>query len=217
MAIGDADGDGQNDLVCGSGSLALIHPASGMVDRTTLSPAVSGVALADLDGSGTLEVLTVDSRGAIVVYDLVNPNTRSFVGLSSGNDIVVGETAPADGRPDVVVYGGTDVAVLRGDQSAALLSPAVRYPMGTTGGGGTKIVPYDFNGDGLMDLAIVRGMGISDDALIVLANPQGGYFRPDAVACPGIEDLAVGDFDGDGDGDVACVGTVVALIMNETP
>lgn len=217
MAIGDADGDGQNELVCGSGSLALIHPASGMVDRTPLTTAVTGVALADLDGSGTLEVLTVDARGAIVVYDLVNPNTRSFVGLSSGNDIIVGETAPADGRPDVIVNGGTDVAVLRGDQSAALLNPAARYSMGTTSGGGTKMVPHDFNGDGLIDIAILRGMGISEDVMIVVANPQGGYFRPDLVACPGIEDLAVGDFDNDGDADLACVGSVVALIMNETP
>lgn len=215
MAIGDVDGDGQNDLVCGSGFLSVINPSSQMITSTPLSPAVVGIALADIDVSGPLEVLTVDRRGAVVVYDLVNPSTRSFIGLPAGSDIAVCETAPADGRPDVVVHGGTEMAILRGDQST-LLGPATRYSMGTAGSG-TKMLPFDFNHDGLTDLAVSHRGALSDDVMIVLANPQGGYFRPDYISCPAIKDLAVGDFDGDGDGDIACVGSVVELIVNETP
>lgn len=215
MAIGDADGDGQNDLVCGSGFLSIVNPSNGMITSTALNPTVIGIALADIDGTGQLEVLTVDRRGSIVVYDLVNRSTRSFIGLAAGTDIAVGETAPADGRLDVVIHGGTDMAVLRGDQST-LLGAATRYSMGTTGSG-TKVLPFDFNHDGLTDLAVSHRGTLSDDVMIVLANPQGGYFRPDFISCPAIKDLAIGDFDGDGDGDLVCIGSVIELITNETP
>jgi hypothetical protein len=76
-AIADVDGDGALDLIgAGSGALVIAHgDSTGRLARVTRRRADAWTAItADLDGTGTLSILTPEtSAGAIRIWPLLSP------------------------------------------------------------------------------------------------------------------------------------------------
>ncbi len=111
-----------------------------------------------------------------------------------------------DGLVDLAVadYGddfgnGQGMSVLLG-QGDGTFQPAIHYAAGS---GPKSVAVGDFNGDGLLDLAVANGGSVS-----VFLGSSDGSFQPaqNFAAGLGPESVAVGDFNGDGILDLAVAG-----------
>ena len=149
----------------------------------------------------------------------------SAVTFAAGTPVAVG-TGPtsvtlgdfnADGRPDLAVANqkSNSVSVLLG-QSDGTFTPAAGSPL-AVGDSPESVVVGDFDGDGLPDLATAN---TGDDTVSVLLGQGDGTFGP-AGSTPladsdDPESVAVGDFNGDGQPDLAVgylEGNVVSVLL----
>ena len=126
-----------------------------------------------------------------------------------------------DGFPDLAVSNGADstVSVLLGNGDGTFKAPQA-FPAGI-GSFTAGITVGDFNGDGLLDIAVVDALNNNVDVL--LGNGDGTFQPPQMYlavpngCCPLV--IAVGDFNGDGAADLVVTstfnfGTVVVLLNN---
>ena len=126
-----------------------------------------------------------------------------------------------DGFPDLAVSNGADstVSVLLGNGDGTFTAPQA-FPAGI-GSFTAGITVGDFNGDGLLDIAVVDALNNNVDVL--LGNGDGTFQPPQMYlavpngCCPLV--IAVGDFNGDGAADLVVTstfnfGTVVVLLNN---
>jgi len=134
IVLGDLDGDGRLDIVCGTAegasAVSVFHNVSnpGVIDTNSFEARVdfasggwvSSVALGDLDGDGRLDILSVTQIGnAFSVYPNQSvPGTFTSSSLGSRVDFPSGSNPYSvsvcdlngDGRPDVLFanfYDGT--------------------------------------------------------------------------------------------------------------
>ena len=185
--------------------------------------------------------LVVESTGGVGTYNLTTSLTPSVAPLQaipiglSVNGIMAGDFN-GDGRIDLAVTGIVDVSSFNqgaGEVSVLLANddgtfrPAVTYAVGSEAG---AIVSGDFNGDGKLDLAVTgRGYdfhtGTTTDAAVlsVLLGNGDGTFQPAAefaVSGPSnvfpLGAITTGDFNRDGDLDLAMAGTYYTYNNNST-
>jgi hypothetical protein len=194
----------------------------------------SSVAVADLNGDGLPDVVTVYAYvagapphpGFVAVYlqDAANPG--HFLAASTyavGNDPVsVAVTdLDGDGRPDIVTanailstngLGESSVSVLLQDAAhAGRYLPAVSYP---TGPDPVMVAIGDLNGDGKPDLAVADSSGIS----VLLQDAAGRFFPKTTVATGGgCASVAIADLDGDGTPDLLATDAVSVLVLLQVP
>ena len=200
-------------FICAVFLLPLLAAAAGAGSAAALSfvaPAfyVAGdgpaaLAVADLNGNGTLDVVTADAEGDTVTV-LLGDGTGGFVtakhfATGSGPvEVAVGDLN-GDGKKDLVTANSDadTVSVLLGD-GAGGFGPKTDYATGTLP---VAVAIGDFNGDGVKDLVTAdRG----DSAVSVLLGTGGAFAaRTDIPAGSNCLDVAVGDFDGDGHEDLA--------------
>ncbi|HZM00298.1 MAG TPA: VCBS repeat-containing protein, partial [Planctomycetota bacterium] len=185
------------------------------VDMTALAPA-------DLDGDGDLDLAGASSGGTLC----------RFMGAGDGT---VGPTIPfptsgwsadcadvdADGWPDVVSMGWTDVQVYRGTGQEAF-APVIVSPEPPAQFNTTSQDPHlalgDFNADGHIDAA-----GAKDGQLLISLGTGSGAFEPATALFPELVVwwLRAADVDGDGSTDLVlgCSGAVdeVGVLLNLRP
>ena len=132
-----------------------------------------------------------------------------------------------DGKLDLaVVNSSSNVVVMLGNGTGAF-GPAVAY---TVGDRPVAVAVRDFNSDGKLDLAVAtNGVVINNSSVSVLLGNGDGTFGVatpyvvDAIGGADIRSMALGDFNGDGNMDVAVANayfsgpranTVVMLLGN---
>ena len=209
VAIGDLDGGSPDILVAGFNNygepfvqtLSVLHGhGDGSFDAPVAYQArgdVTGLALADIDRDGDLDVAASAGQGHFALYRndgsgaLLDPTLRATgdqsVGIASGD-------FDGNGRPDFAVAGGydEDVFVFLTDSDASPEEmPAFEYGAIARG-----LVLVDMDGNGTLD-AVTSNWWSRDIA--ILPGTGTGSFEP-RLSFPndnGYGTMAVGDLDGD--------------------
>lgn len=210
-AAGDLDGDGDIDLVFGSGEI-LLNDGSGSFSNLASLSTNAFASLGDLDGDGNVDILmtTGSSGGTIYFNDGASPPAFSstssvpVTGLRSTELIDV----DGDGSMDAVTNRG----VWLNDGSAS-------FTLGQNWSTGDDIMEAavaDIDGDGDPDVALAQretaNVGTANE---VWLNDGSGGFTDSALALGDGSSGAVafGDVNGDGDVDLAFGNAGTALVV----
>jgi hypothetical protein len=172
-----------------------------------------GAALGDFNGDGIQDLVLADNLGVSITI-LFGNGSGGFAAAPGGPinvgagpcSVAVGDFN-GDGFQDLAVVNqnSNNVTILLGNGSGGF-TPAIGspFPVGTTP---TFIAVGDFNRDGIQDLAVTNE---SDNTVtILLGNGLGGFTAaegsPFAVGFLPVQ-VVVGDFNGDGNQDIATTG-----------
>jgi hypothetical protein len=251
MAAGDLDDDGKIDLVTTSnmGVTVFRNNSQGagidstlFVDRVnlpSLSSAdwITGIVLADLNGDGRLDVVTV-LRSSNSIAAFLNTSIPGTVSFGPRSDFTVG-TMPqeaaagdldGDGKPDIVVANsaagwGTTISVLRNKTVGGSIDFEAQFEL-FSGDAPYSVCLRDIDGDLQPDIVVANK---NDSYISIFRNVsiQGslgaGSFEAKAdFPLPegsGAYHIAPCDIDGDGKTDLALAqggfgGTVLSLLRN---
>jgi hypothetical protein len=177
VAGGDINGDGQADIIIGTGqgngSTPVVRVISGADGLTVLesffafnSSFTGGVRVAagDVNGDGRADIIAGTGPGSSLVtvfsgQDLsVLKSFLAFPGFTGGVYVAAGDV-DGDGRDDIVVGAGSGSSAVKVFSSAddTLLHNFLAFPNST---GGVRVAATDLNGNGRAD--IVAGTGAGD-------------------------------------------------------
>jgi hypothetical protein len=219
LAIGDLNGDSRPDIVAPSSQLSqtdfqIVLNLGGRVfharrDFDVIGDA-QGFAVADFDRDGNPDVI-------VAVYQSNNDNLKLILGNGDGTmqDPVLVETFGNNEPTNVIAADfnedgwmdaaasifspGNDMRVWLNDGQGALLPSAVYTAMGNP----ASLAAGDIDGDGHLD-AIVVNSAITENSISVFIGVGDGTFLPQytlpTLLAP--SDVALADFDNDGDLDV---------------
>lgn len=166
----------------------------------------TSVAIADFNGDGKPDIATAGGNPSVAILNNITPpgHGATFApGYKSLNGIVNRDLAAADvnadGKPDIVgISNSADRIAVFLNLGDGVFDPPVLYP---TGDGPTALSARDFNGDDKVDIVT------ADTGTLTFAAGVGNGTLAAPVSVPidgGMSAfLRAGDFDGDGDQDVA--------------
>ena len=238
LVLGDVDGDGDLDLLVGNGANFTYTVALRLNggDATGSNTGVfsggqnvsvggisQGVALADVDGDGDLDVLAASAGNGFVHIrlnggDATGSNTgvfsgTGFVGVGDSPGSIAMGDIDGDGDLDLLTanYGSSNVSVCfnRGNGDFINYTANVTVPVGP---GAYNIALADVDADGDLDfLTSNPGYGTGGNTVSIGLNggdatgSNTGVFKVSAAVAVGEypRAITVGDLDGDGDLDFA--------------
>jgi VCBS repeat-containing protein len=226
VAVGDFNGDGDPDLAVANefgGSVSVLLGGAGGSFGAATNVATGGfpfaVAVGDFNGDGDPDLAVADAFDGIISV-LLGSTGSTFTGptdFPAGSfpaAVAVGEFN-GDGDPDLAVADQLTgaILVLRGTAGGGFTAPTT---VGTATGP-FSIAVGEFNGDGDPDLAVaeVPLFGPNPGRVLVLLGSAGATFAAPATVASGLDlvSVAVGDFNGDGDPDLAVADQSPGKIM----
>jgi hypothetical protein len=211
VAVGDFNGDGQQDLATANTSSDNVSILSGDGTGHFSAPAnfaagdgPESVAVGDFNGDGKQDLATANTFSDTVSILLgdgaghFNAPANFAVG-DFPRSVAVGDF-DGDGKQDLAIANGAsdNVSILLGDGAGHFSAPT-NFAVG--------FYPYsvavgDFNGDGKQDLAVANHN--SDNVSNLLGDGTGHFSATtNFTAGDGPSSVAVGDFNGDGQQDLA--------------
>ena len=221
LAVGDFNGDGNSDLVVmdsNNGLLTILlgngdgtfQPPMGSYSVTANSGGHAGLAVADFNGDGRLDVVVAD-QGLGILIGNGDGTLQPIVSFASGPTptFVVAGDFNGDGRADIATasLGSSTVSVLTGNGNGTFSAPT-NYPIPAPA---VWLAVGDFNQDGYSDLVTVNpspGQSVSNgffnNVSVLLSNGNSGGLLPAVTYPAGLnpQSVAVGDFNGDGVSDL---------------
>ncbi len=223
LVAGDLNGDGKIDLVSSLGYVAfgkgngrfdpaVYDPLPGDRDDTGLES--NRLALADLRGSGRLDIVSVSFLDTLSV--LLNQGHGKFLDLTSvavagiPNCPVVADFN-SDGIPDLAVVVGGSVSMYPGTGKA---SPLFGTPLTMASPNATCLVTGDLNKDGKPDLVVLGSAAAPNlsNLTTYLGNGDGTFAQASSVNFSVALGAAVlADFNHDGKLDIAFSANLIAF------
>jgi outer membrane protein assembly factor BamB len=215
LAVGDVDRDGKADVIVGLDTTeieVLLGDGGGKLvpfGTFDVGAGQTGVALADFNGDGRLDVAVAELGKQTVVVGLGDGGGKfgGFKGFPLPDDprrLASGDF-DGDGRPDIAGSAAADTAFLLRNITGILCPAAsfarsgrLQWPLG---GNPMAIAKGDWNGDGIPDLAVAGTSFLS----ILIGDGTLRFGAPTnlPMSFDPSRSLAVGDFDLDGDLDIA--------------
>lgn len=189
LAIGQIDGDAQLELVCGDGR--VVDGLTRAVQFDWHAGFGPELTLADIDGDGFDELITVDSGSAWVwAFDLDVGLPKWTLPLPERPVAVLVADQDGDGAPELIVKGEQWGSTRSFDARTLVQEWAVPAPVSSMARGG--LAAGDLDGDGQLEVAIVTDydLHVIDGATRSLTTPSRnlhGFLPP-----------RLGDLDGDG-------------------
>jgi hypothetical protein len=224
-AVGDLNGDGNDDVVTTDAGLGVVTvrlaKADGSLnqaDRIAVGGTPSAVALADLDGDGKLDLVVADaSSGRVVVFlgkgDGTFGGPKPFAAGSGPIGLAVGDLN-GDGKPDLVVVDAGAPGSTPGSPDGPGLSILINAGSGSFGPAARVLAGADpraaaigdLDGDPYSDIAVADA---ASKAILVLGGTGGGTFAPPRTFKAGgaPQALAIADINRDGRADIVAADT----------
>jgi hypothetical protein len=220
VAVGDFNGDGKQDLAVTNQLSNTVSILMGNGDGS-FRPEVSlstgthpvSISVGDLNGDGRQDFVVANQSGTVSVFlgngDGTFQPSVTFQGGPQPVYVALGDFN-GDGRQDVVVTNGNlsnTVSVLLGNGDGTF-QQEVSYRCGANP---VNITVGDFNGDGYQDLVVPNDIIAGPGSISVLLGNGDGTFRSPLSYAVGDNPsfVVVGDFDGDGNQDLAVTSGVV--------
>jgi len=211
IAIGDLDLDGKLDLVFGGSPVEVFRGdgLGGFTQHSSLSLGlIYDLELARVDGDGMLDLVATQSgSGWNQFYLALGTAGASFApALSIPTPVdgtVLARDLNGDGKTDVVVSGGSALAVHAGNGLGGFAAP-VSLSLGagaSPGGTGFDVRAGDLDGDGPDELIVLTGT--QPASVAIFPNLGTSFGSVELYDCGGTAfDLVVADVDGDQSPDV---------------
>ena len=234
VAVGDFNSDGIADLVVADQGantvIILLGNGSGGFTETPGSPVAVGsdpysVTVADFNGDGIADLAVVNTVSNNVTI-LLGDGTGDFRN-APGSPVTVGGSPRfaavgdfnGDGNADLAVSdsGPDTLSILLGDGHGGFAN-APGSPI-AVGNSPRVVVADDFNGDGIMDLAVANF--ITNDVSLLLGDGHGGFTNAPGspvAAGAGPRGMVAADFNGDGLADLAVANnnaTTMNVLLNQ--
>jgi hypothetical protein len=210
FAVADFSGAGKPGLAITAQRSVIILPGNGTGGFPQLTTyvagrcdygGISGFVLADVNGDGTLDVITesTECAGSVLLGTPSGGFGPQIPYSTPGGQVAVAVgDFNGDGKPDLAVANGgrrsPTVSVLLGNGDGTFQT-AVTYPVGRKS---ADVAIGDFNGDGNLDLAVVDRAG---PVTILLGKGDGTFTAGKSIALKG-GFVAVADLNGDGKTDL---------------
>ncbi len=228
VAVGDFNNDGILDMAVANTGGTTVSVLLGNGDGTftaksapTAGSSPYGIAVGDFNGDGNLDMAVTNSSSNSVSIFLGNGDGTFAAGVTyavgtTPQGIAVADFS-GDGNLDLVVAnsGAGTYQLLLGSSTGVF---AAQTAHSTLVNGPTSVVVGDFNNDGHPDFAIACKSSTASE-IVVLLNTAGslGTFTLSAAVVTGIPvSITTGDFDGDGNLDLAVASQPIAPSIQGT-